>query len=185
MHPLVLVAIPLALVILGMILNGMDLGFNQPPSSAEQDPVKKLTAEKESYRKFFDLQRSRLVTRQKRVGQYGWLVLVAFIGAFIWLYADTVSKTSLSTRIAGLQTLATEEGKQMVLSVTLSDGNNVKYLIKLPESGTAPVATGEAVKLEKVSTWELERLGTALSTGDNPLTLGVALKLSQLVGDSK
>jgi len=185
MHPLVLVAIPLGLVILGMILNGMDLGFNQPPSSPEQDPVKKLTAEKESYRKFFDLQRNRLVTRQKRVGQYGWLVLVAFIGAFIWLYADTVSKTSLSTRIAGLQTLATEEGKQMVLSVTLSDGNNVKYLIKLPESGTAPVATGEAVKLEKVSTWELERLGTALSTGDNPLTLGVALKLSQLVGDSK
>ncbi len=185
MHPIVLVAIPLGLVILGMILNGMDLGFNQPPSSTEQDPVKKLTAEKESYRKFFDLQRNRSITRQKRVGQYGWLVLVIFMGAFIWLYADTVSKTSLSTRIAGLQTLATEEGKQMVLSVTLSDGNNVKYLIKLPESGTAPVATGEAVKLEKVSTWELERLGTALSTGDNPLTLGVALKLSQLVGDPK
>ena len=111
--------------------------------------------------------------------------MVAFIGAFIWLYADTVNKTSLSTRIAGLQTLATEEGKQMVLSVTLSDGNNVKYLIKLPEGGKAQVAPGEAVKLEKVSTWELERLGTALSTGDNPLTLGVALKLSQLAGDPK
>ena len=39
-----------------------------------------------------------------------------------------------STRIAGLQTLATEEGKQMVLSVTLSDGNNVKYLIELPQA---------------------------------------------------
>jgi hypothetical protein len=185
MHPIVLVAIPIGLVILGMILNSIDLGFSQPPSSTEQDPVKKLTADKESYRKFFDLQRARSVTRQKRVGQYGWLVLVVFIGAFIWLYADTVSRTSLSTRIAGLQTLATEEGKQMVLSVTLSDGNNVKYLIKLPESSTAPVAAGEAVKLEKVSTWELERLGTALSTGDNPLTLGVALKLSQLAGDSK
>ena len=183
MHPIILVAIPLGLVILGMILNSMDLGFSQPPSSTEQDPVKKLTAEKESYRKFFDLQRSRSVTRQKRVGQYGWLVMVAFIGAFIWLYADTVNKTSLSTRIAGLQTLATEEGKQMVLSVTLSDGNNVKYLIKLPEAGKAQVATGEAVKLEKVSSWEIERLGTALSTGDNPLTLGVALKLSQLAVD--
>ena len=132
MNPLILVAIPLGLVILGMILNSIDLGFNQPPSSTEQDPVKKLTAEKESYRKFFDLQRSRSVKRQKRVGQYGWLVMVAFIGAFIWLYTDTVNKTSLSTRIAGLQTLGTEEGKQMVLSVTLSDGNNVKYLIKLP-----------------------------------------------------
>ena len=185
MHPLILVAVPLGLVILGMILNSIDLGFNQPPSSTEQDPVKKLTAEKESYRKFFDLQRSRSVTRQKRVGQYGWLVMVAFIGAFIWLYADTVNKTSLSTRIAGLQTLATEEGKQMVLSVTLSDGNNVKYLIKLPQADKLQAAAKEEVKLEKVSSWEIERLGTALSTGDNPLTLGVALKLSQLNIDPK
>jgi len=185
MHPLLLVAIPLGLVILGMILNSIDLGFNQPPSSTEQDPVKKLTAEKESYRKFFDLQRSRSVTRQKRVGQYGWLVMVAFIGAFIWLYADTVSKTSLSTRIAGLQTLATEEGKQMVLSVTLSDGNNVKYLIKLPEADKLQATTKEEVKLEKVSSWEIERLGTALSTGDNPLTLGVALKLTQLASETR
>jgi len=185
MHPIILVAIPLGLVILGMILNSMDLGFNQPPSSTEQDPVKKLTAEKESYRKFFDLQRSRSVTRQKRVGQYGWLVMVAFIGAFIWLYTDTVNKTSLSTRIAGLQTLATEEGKRMVLSVTLSDGNNVKYLIKLPQADKLQTAAKEEVKLEKVSSWEIERLGTALSTGDNPLTLGVALKLSQLAIDAK
>ena len=185
MNPLIIIAVPMGLVILGMILNSWDLGFNQPPSSAEQDPVKKLTAEKESYRKFFDQQRSRSVKRQKRVGQYAWLVMASFIGAFIWLYADTVNKTSLSTRIAGLQTLATEEGKQMVLSVTLSDGNNVKYLIKLPEAGKAQVATADAVKLEKVSSWELERLGTALSTGDTPLTLGVALKLSQLASDAK
>jgi len=185
MHPLVLVAVPLGLVILGMVLNSIDLGFNQPPSSTEQDPVKKLTAEKESYRKFFELQRSRSVTRQKRVGQYGWLVMVAFIGAFIWLYADTVSKTSLSTRIAGLQTLATEEGKQMVLSVTLSDGNNVKYLIKLPQADKLQVAAKEATASEKVSSWEIERLGTALSTGDNPMTLGVALKLSQLATEPR
>jgi hypothetical protein len=33
-----------------------------------------------------------------------------------------------------MQTLATEEGKQMVLSVTQSDGTNVKYLIKLPQA---------------------------------------------------
>jgi hypothetical protein len=180
MHPILLVAIPLGLVILGMILNSIDLGFNQPPSSTEQDPVKKLTAEKESYRKFFDLQRSRSIKRQKRVGQYAWLVLASFVGAFIWLYTDTVSKTSLSSRIAGIQTLATEEGKQMVLSVTLSDGNNVKYLIKLPAADKLPVAAKEEVKIEKVSSWEIERLGTALSTGDNPLTFGVALKLTQL-----
>ena len=107
MNPLLIIAVPLGLVILGMILNSFDLGYNQPPSSAEQDPVKKLTAEKESYRKFFDLQRSRSIKRQKRVGQYAWLVMAAFVGAFVWLYQDTVNKTSLSSRIAGLQTLAT------------------------------------------------------------------------------
>ena len=179
MNPVFIIAIPLGLVILGMIMNSWDLGFNQPPSSTEQEPVKRLTAEKESYRKFFDSQRSRSMKRQKRVGQYGWLVMASFIGAFIWLYADTVSKTSLSSRIAGLQTLATEEGKQMVLSVTLSDGNNVKYLIKLPQADKL-VATKEAPASEKVSSWEIERLGTALSTGDNALPLGVALKISQL-----
>jgi hypothetical protein len=179
MNPLLIIAIPLGLVILGMILNSLDLGFNQPPSSTEQDPVKKLTAEKESYRKFFDLQRSRSVKRQKRVGQYGWLLLAAFIGAFIWVYMDTVNKTSLSSRVAALQTLGTEEGKQMVLSVTLSDGNNVKYLIKLPQADKLTAPAKEDVKIEKVSSWELERLGTALSTGDNPLPMGIALKISQ------
>ena len=183
MHPIILVAVPLAVVILGMVLNSIDLGFNQPPSSTEQDAVKKLTAEKESYRKFFDLQRSRSIKRQQRVSQYGWLVMATFIGAFIWLYADTVSKTSLSSQIAGIQTLATEEGKQMVLSVTQSDGANVKYLIKLPEADKTAVAAKEAPG--KISKWEIERLGTALSTGDNPLTLGVELKLSQLAIDAK
>jgi hypothetical protein len=134
MNPLLIIAIPLGLVIVGMILNSLDLGFVQPHSSPEQDPVKRLTAEKESYRKFFDLQRSRSLKRQKRIGQYAWLVMAAFVGAFIWLYTDTVTKTGLSSRIAAMQTLATEEGKQLVLSVTLTDGNNVKYLIKLPQS---------------------------------------------------
>ena len=180
MNPVFIIAIPLGLVILGMILNSWDLGYNQPPSSAEQDPLKKLTAEKESYRKFFELQRSRSLKRQKRIGQYGWLVMAASIGAFIWVYADTVTKTGLSNRIAGLQTLGTEEGKQMVLSVTLSDGNNVKYLIKLPPAEKLQTTPKEEVRIEKVSSWELERLGTALSTGDNPLPLGVALKISQL-----
>jgi hypothetical protein len=185
MNPLFIIAVPLGLVILGIVLNSFDLGFNQPMSSPEQDPVKKLTAERESYRKFFDLQRSRSIKRQKRVGQYAWLVMASFIGAFIWLYADTVNRTSLSNRIAGLQTLATEEGKQMVLSVTLSDGNNVKYLIKLPQADKLHSATKEVTPNEKVSSWEIEKLGTALSTGDNPLPLGIALKMSQVVIEPK
>jgi hypothetical protein len=177
MNPVLIILIPIGLIIVGMILNSVGLSYDQPPSSPEQDPLKKLTAEKESYRRFFDLQRSRSIKRQKRVGQYAWLVLIAFIGAFIWLYSDTVNKTSLATRIAGLQTLATEEGKQLVLSVTLTDGNNVKYLIKLPQAEKLEI-TKEATSKEKVSSWELERLGTALSTGDNPLPLGIALKIS-------
>src|SRR5207248_10875396 len=72
------------------------------------------------------------------------------------------SSDLLSSRIAGLQTLATEEGKQMVLSVTLSDGNNVKYLIKLPQADKLQVAATEPAAPEKVSSWEIERLGTAL-----------------------
>jgi len=32
--------------------------------------------------------------------------------------------------------------------------------------------------VEKVSSWELERLGTALSVGSSPLPLGMALKIS-------
>jgi hypothetical protein len=178
MNPLLIIAIPLGLVIVGMILNSLDLGFVQPPSSPEQDPVKRLTAEKESYRKFFDLQRSRSLKRQKRIGQYAWLVMAAFVGAFIWLYSDTVTKTSLSSRIAAMQTLASEEGKQMVLSVTSTDGNNVKYLIKLPAAEKLEATTKEPAPIEKISSWELERLGTALSTGNNPLPLGVALKIS-------
>ncbi|MGH7931378.1 MAG: hypothetical protein ACREQV_26720, partial [Candidatus Binatia bacterium] len=162
MNPLLIVAIPLVLVIIGMILNNIGLAYDQPASSPEQDPVKKLTAERESYRKFFDLQRSRSIKRQKRVGQYCWLLMIAFIGAFIWMYLDTVKKTTLSTRVASLQTLATEEGKQMVLSMTLSDGSNVKYLIKLPERLLQPQADKMAaaakpeVAMEKVSNWELE-----------------------------
>lgn len=72
----------------------------------------------------------------------------------------------------------------MVLSVTLSDGNNVKYLIKLPQADKLQAGVKEVASTEKVSAWELESLGTALSTGDNPLPLGIALKISQLADPS-
>lgn len=179
MHPLLVVAVPLALIFLGMILNSIGLSYDQPPSSPEQDPVKKLTAERESFRQFFDRQRSRALKRQKRVGQYAWLLILATIGSFIWLYVDTVGKTTISNRIASLQTLGSQEGKDLVLSLTLSDGSNVKYLVKLPQADAKPVAAAkETVAKETVSSWELERLGTALSIGDHALPIGVALKIA-------
>lgn len=177
MNSLLIIAIPLALVIPGMILNSTGLSYDQPASSPEQDPIKKLTAEKDAYRKFFDLQRSRPLKRQKRISQYSWLVIAGFIGAFIWLYTDTVNKTSLSSRIAALQTLGTEEGKQMVLSVTLSDGNNIKYLLNFLKPTNWTLLQKEGMTIEKVSSWELERLGTALSVGNSPLPVGMALKI--------
>ena len=185
MNPLLMIAIPLGLVIVGMVLNSIGLSFDQPPSSAEQDPAKRAAAEGETYRRFFDLQRKRSVTRQKRVGQYAWLLMVAIIGSFIWLYMYTVNKTTATTQIATLQTQVMEEGKGMVLSVTLKDGSNVKYLIKSPQADKLQAPAKEDVKIEKVSSWELERLGTALSTGDNPLPMGVALKISQVASEAR
>ena len=178
MNPLLLIAIPLGLVILGMVLNSIGLSFDQPPSSAEQDPATRAAAERESYRRFFDLQRSRAVTRQKRVGQYAWLLVVAIIGSFIWLYMYTVNKTALSTQIAALQTLVTEEGKETVLSVTLKDGSTVKYRIKSPTADALAAATKEGISKQKVSSWDMEQSGTILTIGESPLPLGVALKVS-------
>ena len=178
MNPMFIVAIPLVLVIVGMVLNSIGLSFDQPPSSSEQDPAKRAAAERDAYRRFFDLQRSRAVTRQKRVGRYAWLVLAAIIGSFIWLYMYTVTKTTATTQIAMLQTLPTEEGKETVLSVTLKDGSNVKYLIKPSQADTLDAATKEGISKQKVSSWDMQQSGTVLSIGESPLPLGVALKVS-------
>jgi hypothetical protein len=177
MNPMFIVAIPLVLVIVGMMLNRTGLSFDQPPSSTEQDPAKKAAAEKEDYRRFFDRQRSRAVTRQNRVSQYGWLLMAAIIGSFIWLYMYTVNQTTVATRVATLQTLTTEEGKEMVLSLTLKDGSNVKYVIKAAPADMLEAAKKEGVSQGKVSSWEMSQLGAAYNVGDDPLPAGVAVKI--------
>ena len=173
-----IVAIPLVLVIVGMVLNSIGLGFNQPPSSAEQDPAKKAAAEREDYRRFFDLQRRQAVKRQIRIGQYAWLLMIAFIGSFIWLYMYTAKATTVATRVATLQTLATEEGKEMVLSITLKDGSNVKFLIKSPQAEALAAVRKEGISNEKVSSYEISQLSTALNIGESPLPLGLAVKIA-------
>ena len=169
MHPMFIVAIPLALVVVGMVLNNIGLSFDQPPTSAEQDPAKRAAAEGDAYRRFFDSQRRQALTRQKRVGQYAWLLLVAIIGSFIGLYLLTVNKTIATAQIATLQTLPAEDGKATVLSVTLKNGSTVKYLIKPPEAGSLDAAKKEGISKQKVSSYELEQSGTALSIGESPL----------------
>ncbi len=178
MNPLLVIAAPLVLVIVGMILNSVGLSFDQPESSPEQDPAKRLAAERQAYRTFFDLQRARFLKRQKRVGQYAWLVLAVFVASFVWMYLDTVNKTTASNQIAAIQTVPAAEGKEVVLSVTLRDGNNVKYLIKSEKAGTSGVGVKEGLSKEPVSSWEMSRLGTALNIGDRELPLGIALKIS-------
>jgi hypothetical protein len=178
MNPLWVLAIPLALVIIGMVLNSFGLSFDEPESSTEQDPARRLEAERRSYHRFFAEQRRRALTRQKRVGQYGWLVLIAFVGAYWWMYADTVAKAAGWNQIATLQTMPVAEGKDLVLSLTLRDGSNVKYLIKAPPAGSAPEAAQEGFSKDAVPTWEVSGLGTALSSGAQALPLGVALKIS-------
>jgi len=45
MNPLMIIAIPLGLVILGMVLNSIGLAYDQPASSPEPDPIKRAAAE--------------------------------------------------------------------------------------------------------------------------------------------
>ena len=116
--------------------------------------------------------------RQKRLGQYAWLVIVAIIGSFIWLYMYTVNKTTVATQVATLQTLTTEEGKEMVLSITLKDGSNVKYLIKSPRADALEAARKEGISKEKVSSYEISQIGTALNIGESPLPLGLVVKIA-------
>ena len=178
MNPLLVVAVPLVLVIVGMILNNVGLSFDQPESSSEQDPAKKLAAERQAYRTFFDQQRTRSLKRQKRVGQYAWLVLLTFVASFWWMYLDTVNKTTAANQIAAIQTVSAAEKKEVILSVTRDDGTNVKYLIKSEKADTSGVAGKEGLSKEPVPSWEVSRLGTALSIGDSALPLGIAVKIS-------
>jgi len=179
MNIFLLFAIPSVLVIAGMILNNLSLSFDQPPSSPEQDPAKRLEAERQAYRKFFDLQRSRFLNRQKLVGRYAWLVLLTFVASSWWLYLDTVNKTTASKQIAAIQTVPVVEGKDMVLALTLRDGDKIQYLVKSAKAEKSGVAMKDGLSKEAVQDWQLPSLGTALSIGDAQLPLGIALNMSK------
>jgi hypothetical protein len=179
MNPFLVIGIPLVLIIVGMILNSLGSKIEEPVSSVEESPAKRLEADRKTYRKVFDLHKFRYTKRQQRVGQYAWLLLFAFIASHLWMYFDTVNRATAWTQVASLRTVATEEGKQMALSITLSDGSNENYLIKLAKPGSSDTATTKGYSKEKLSSWELSDARTALSIGDKPLPLGIALTISQ------
>ena len=62
-----------------------------------------------------------------------------------------------------------------MLSVTQLDGDNVKYLIKSDK--TVDTVAAEAAK-EKVPSYEVQNLGTALLEGDSSLPRGISVKIS-------
>lgn len=177
------------------MLNSLQISFDQPESSREPELAKQLAAERQSYRVLFDSQRRGSLKRQKRVGQYAWLVLVAFVASSVWLYTDTVNKTTASKEISAIQTLPGVESKDVVLSLTLSDGNNIQYLIKSPamtlvvgdSTNTQYIKSAKnwgatqqgGLSKEAVQNWRLQGLGTATSIGDAEIPLGIALNISK------
>ena len=197
MNPFLIGGIPLVLMAIGMMLNSFQISFDQPESSREPDPAKQLSAERQSYRTLFDSQRRGSLKRQKRVAQYAWLVVLAFVGSSVWLYIDTINKTTASKQIVSMQTLPVVEGKDVVLSLTLSDGNNIQYLIKSPamtltgaDGANTPLmksgktqswgASAQAgLSKEPVQNWRLAGLASATSIGDAELPLGIALNIAK------
>lgn len=178
MSPLFVIVIPLALTVIGILLNSFQIVHDQPAFSLDEDPVTKLAAERRANYHFFHLQRARHLQRQRRVGQYGWLVLAVFAVSSWWLYADAVKATTVSKQISAIQTLPVADSNEAVLSLTLSDGSQVQYLIKPPQPRNSN-STGRAEpSSESVYKWELASLGTALSVGDTKLPAGITLKMS-------
>src|SRR5581483_5581676 len=101
--------------------------------------------------------------RQKRVGQYAWVLMIAFVASFIWLYNYTIKKTVAASQIASLQSMAMEDAKDR---------------IQTPAANTLDAAAKESVSRQKVTTYDLEQAGTMQSIGETALPLGLALKVS-------
>lgn len=178
MSSLFVVIIPLALTMIGIMLNSFHIVQDQPAYSLDEDPVSKLAAERQANYHFIQLQRARSLKRQKRVGRYACFVLAVFIGSAGWLYSDAVKATTVSKQIKTIQTLAVADSKETVLSLTLSDGSHVQYVIKAPQAQSVNPAGIEEPARENIQKWQLANLGTALNVGDARLPMGIALRIS-------
>jgi len=169
----------MALIVIGIVLNSFHIVHDQPEFSFEEDPAHKLAAERQANSRYFFLQRARILKRQKRIGQYGWLILAVFIASSWWLYGDAVKATTVSKQISAIQTLAVAgSSKDAVLSLTLSDGSNAQYLVKALEPQTVNTTKTVEHSKETIQNWQLASLRTAVNVGDAKLPLGIALKIS-------
>jgi len=178
LSPLFVIVIPLALTVIGILLNSFHIVHDQPAFSLDADPVTKLAAERRANYHFFHLQRARHLKRQKRVGQYGWLILAVFSVSSWWLYSDTVKATTVSKQISAIQTLPVADSNEAVLALTLSDGSQIQYLIKAPQLRNPNSTARTEQASESVYKWELASLATALNVGDAKLPPGITLKMS-------
>ena len=178
MSSLLVIVIPLALTIIGIIwLNGFNIVHDQPEYSLDEDPVNKLAAERQANYHYFRLQRARILKRQKRVCQYAWLVLAVFVASSWLMYSDAVKATTVSKQISEIQTLAVADSKDTILSLTLKDGSHVQYVVKALAPLGASTA-GSEQRSETLANWQFASLVTAVSIGDATLPLGIGLRIS-------
>lgn len=177
MSSLWVIIIPVALIALGILLNSFHIVHDQPEFSSEEDPIHKLAAERQANYHFFKHQRARLLTRQKRVGRYGWLVLAVSVASSWFLYSDAVRTTTASKQISAIRTFAVADSEDAVLSVTLSDGSNVKYVVKSEPSVDRTPKSDERSS-EILQNWELASSGTAINLGAATVPLGIALRFA-------
>ena len=179
MSPLSIIVIPFALILVGILLNSFYIVQDQPVFSLDEDPLHKLAAERQAHSRFFQLQRQRLLRRQKRVGHYGWLVLVVFIASAWFLYADAVKVTTQSKQVSAIQTYASSSDNETVLLLTLSDGSKARYVLKTSRLPRMQTANGTVRLNDSGENLQLVSLGTAVNVGNAPVPLGMALNISQ------
>ena len=168
----------MVLIVIGILLNSFHIVHDQPQYSLEPDPTHKLAAERHANYHFFHLQRARILKRQERIGKYGWLVLGVFIASSWFLYFDTVKVTTASKQISAIQTFAAADSEDAVLSLTLSDGGNVQYLVKATEPPQLKTAQTDDQSKEASQIRQFTGLGTAVNVGDARVPLGIALRIA-------
>jgi len=169
----------MVLILIGILLNSLHIVHDQPQYSLEDDPTHQLAAERHANYHFFHLQRARILKRQKRVGQYAWLVLGMFIASSWLLYEETVKLTAVSKQISSIRTLSVDGSDEPILSLTLSDGSQMEYLVKAPESRTKT-----ALKLDERSKGSVPvsapiTLRTAIDAGDAMMPRGIVLNMGK------